>query len=774
MTRKRKTWLSIASTLLLLGGIIAPIAVLTLLKDPQSTAPAPAPQPPVVPEPEKPTPSPQPEPLPPTPAPPPAPVQKYDIRFNNVNSFPYGDISVPVTDSSIDENWIKQKVLEHKKDIFVFDPSTLPTNYSWEDNLSIELLSKQDTSLTFVATLTNANQNALTIKNTISFNNFKPNEVAPTYTVQLSDLKANYELIQNQNLTASITPAKPGAYYEWSCNDPDFKITQNNSATLSFNTKVLKSYQVLLKVYDSSSKTNTLATDNITINVNQMYGYPATKSADTFDFITTNQAVNLDTALANVKATLPKMLNQVSLKQYLDAWTQSYINDIVASRNNCVTGIITANTLSVNSDLTVSGEIQFKFTWIKDMLATVVPEKRNANDVEMHTYVFKNAPINPYLDYSVNNQIGFEIVANQFQRKLISTATNVDSYNVAFTNQRVLLNSMADLSITFNNSLFTIDPMNYLNTSYSYQRGTNDEKAFMKEVFHKLLHRQVKMLIAGDSPFAGGSDYITTPIIQVNLDRRYTISNDFLDTSAQDLFSLFYFINNSSRGLILQGNTLYIKLTGAVIHNVQPTSSKPLINLDTGNKYDKPYVGFLNLYNWFEDLPLIKKTLIDNVSSQITNPDWNAYVKSLSDTEKAEKIYAFLLPYVSYGQIQASAGNASGYVYKKLLCEGYAATFRYIASTLKITSLIVTGDVKANAKPGQTGTGKHAWNLIQNGSTWLWCDPTWDDSILAGSPTYTKDNFLKTTEQFFTSETHLNVDNWKHGSLLPIVVKPVK
>ncbi len=297
---------------------------------------------------------------------------------------------------------------------------------------------------------------------------------------------------------------------------------------------------------------------------------------------------------------------------------------------------------------------------------------------------------------------------------------------------------------------------------------------FMKEVFYKLLHRQVKMLIAGDDPLLGGSDYITSPLIKIDLGRRYTVSNDFLETSAQDLFSLFYFIYNSNRGLILQGNTLYIKLTGTVIHNVKPTSSNPLIDLDTGNKYDKTYAGFLNVYNWFEDLPLIKTTLIDNVSSQITNPDWNAYVKSLSDTDKAEKIYAFLLPYVSYGQALASAGNTSGYINKKLLCEGYAAAFRYIASTLKITSLLVTGDVKANAKPGQTGVGKHAWNLIKNGSTWLWCDPTWDDSISASSPTYNKDNFLKTTEQFFTSETHLNVENWKAGALLPIRVTPVK
>ncbi len=778
MTKKKKTWLSIGLSSLVLFGVVAPIVFLTTLKSaPTSEVPI---NPPAPPKPEPhPQPVPPPQPTPPiTPPSPPSPpvtpsTKPYRISFNHINSFPYGDINVAVSSSSIDINWVKNKVLEHKTNIFVFDAASLPRNFSWEDNLSIDKLAKQDTSLSFEATLKNANEKGLSIKNTISFNNFKPNPVAPSYTVKLDDLKTNYELMEPQTINSSLTPANDEAYYEWSCNDPDLKIMQNNKSQLIFKSNTTKNYHVLLKVYDSPSKKKTLASDTFIINTSQMYGYSVSKNSLTFDFLTTDEAVDLNTALNQVKSYMTKKLNETNVKQYLDAWAQSYINDIVASRNHCVTGAIESNSLVVNSDLSISGSIKFSFTWTKEMQALLVPEKRNVNDVEHHTYVFNRAKIEPYIDYAVNNKIGFKIIANEFQRKLNTTVPGVENYNLAFKNQKVLLTSMEDLSITFNNSLFNIDPFNFLETSYSYQRGSDDEKLFIKEVLTKLLHRQVQLLIAGDHPIRRGTS-ITSPIIQINLSRRYNISSDFLEMCPLDFYTLFYFINSSKISFNIRDNVLYIYLTGAVIHNVQPTSDNPLINVDYGTKYDKPYAGFQNVYDWFEDLPLIKTTLIKNVSSQITNKDWNAYIKSLSDTEKAEKIYAFLLPFVSYGQNGAYTGNTSGYIYKKLLCEGYASAFRYIASTLKITSLLITGTVKANAKPGQTAAGKHAWNLIKIDNDWLWCDPTWDDSISATSTTYNKDNFLQPTNAFFTPETHLNVDNWKNGSLLPIKVAPVK
>ena len=130
------------------------------------------------------------------------------------------------------------------------------------------------------------------------------------------------------------------------------------------------------------------------------------------------------------------------------------------------------------------------------------------------------------------------------------------------------------------------------------------------------------------------------------------------------------------------------------------------------------------------------------------------------------------MPFVSYGAKAAEVSETTGYINGKVLCDGYSKVFSYIGSLLAIPTIKIVGNVFAGAVPDQTASGGvHAWDLIKVDGEWLWCDPTWDDSNAPGSTTYTNNNFLKTTTEFFTPKTHVSVNNWDAGASLPIPVQ---
>ena len=68
--------------------------------------------------------------------------------------------------------------------------------------------------------------------------------------------------------------------------------------------------------------------------------------------------------------------------------------------------------------------------------------------------------------------------------------------------------------------------------------------------------------------------------------------------------------------------------------------------------------------------------------------------------------------------------NIYGALYnKKVVCEGYARTFKYILDGLGIENVLVSG----TGTNSSGVTESHAWNYVKIDEKWYGVDVTWDD-----------------------------------------------
>ncbi len=115
-------------------------------------------------------------------------ITPYEINFNNVTDFIFGNSSVKASDSSVNESWIKQKIIDNKNQIFSI-PTSIPTDFNWNSNIVISQINPndQDQSISFTLTLNNADEIGKEISKTISFLGFKdPNNNSNDYVINFS------------------------------------------------------------------------------------------------------------------------------------------------------------------------------------------------------------------------------------------------------------------------------------------------------------------------------------------------------------------------------------------------------------------------------------------------------------------------------------------------------------------------------------------------------------------------------------------------------------
>lgn len=118
-----------------------------------------------------------------------------------------------------------------------------------------------------------------------------------------------------------------------------------------------------------------------------------------------------------------------------------------------------------------------------------------------------------------------------------------------------------------------------------------------------------------------------------------------------------------------------------------------------------------------------------------------------SDYEKVRYINDYIVEkchYVSGDDSEYASTVYGCLVEGKANCEGYAKTFRLLASELGVNSVVVTG---------QTDKGEnHAWNQVEVGGEWFNIDVTWADTDHDGE--ISQMYFLCSDEDF--SKTHIS------------------
>lgn len=480
----------------------------------------------------------------------------------------------------------------------------------------------------------------------------------------------------------------------------------------------------------------------------------------------TNQAIDLEAIVNPTTSNLRDSLTNSNVNQLFQQWSQWYINRYSNDRQSTCNGTIKEFNIRLNSDKTISGNIRLEFKWNQDMYSSIVPTKRFKGDIEIHNFIFDNNPLSTYINTSFTNYLSIKIPSHIYQLQLIK-ADGSQGFNVGFKNYNVVLDGVKGACLDINNSLCSINLQEYVqHHMYIYQKVDSNTKALIDEIIKSLGSFDYDVIVAGDNPYNHPS--LLPPLLKIKLSKNYSIKDSDNLEIIDELSCLHYAISNGSR-IIIKDNYAYIKCWDAAFKRYLKNT---LIDMNSPSQSlygEDTFVLFnpMDLYN--DKLQSIKNKAINAAKNEL-HQEWFTTLNSLDDTNKAKLIYKLLLPQVSYGGMSdAAAGNLLGYVSGKVICDGYAHIFSYLANILNISSLYITGQVKTNADPSNPSEpGMHAWNLIRNNDTWLWCDPTWDDSINANSPSYKFDNFLKTSNQFMTPTTHLNVTNWNSGSDIPI------
>lgn len=614
-----------------------------------------------------------------------------------------------------------------------------------------------------------------------SSNPSKPNV---SYNVSISKQNENNIVGKVSSYTASLTssdnsPLPTPLYYDWNIQPNNQPINNNGNKSINITWTNRGEYNLSVKVYKGSNQNGELLAKSTPISISVQplkdlkYGFAVDGTDEITNRKYTNQKTTFDQAIANANDFVKNKLTQQVINDALTLFANNYAKGVKNIRDSKLDYVIQQNNIKLNSDKTISGNIEIKFTFTDTTSGGITNQTRENGDVEVHNFVFENSKIEPYINTVTSNFLSFKITSKYLQKRIIfKNPDNImKNLNVGLVDEVVYLDASNDLTLQLNNSTLTLNYDKFFQTNYLYNWANDDEKAVIKEVLTTLARGEGRLKAYGKDPSRPLN--ISAPIYTVRLSKQYNnLRPSFATNLSWTIASLYNFISPLKPCTIINNEIHFNADTLQGLVNDTNNSNK-VIDLDNNSTiYNEKFYDTKsnNIYGYERQ---IKGVFIEKYQQQIGD-DWDAFLNKTSDRIKAEKIYDWMLPLVSYGQSQKFASQIGGIIYGKVICQGYASLFTYLANIFNLKALTITGLVADGANPGQTDSaGKHAWNLVMIDNDWLWADPTWDDSMNPSSPTYLKDNFLIPTNKFFTPTTHLNVENWNSGLDLPVKIPTV-
>lgn len=502
-------------------------------------------------------------------------------------------------------------------------------------------------------------------------------------------------------------------------------------------------------------------------NSNVKYGYAISGVDPITQREFTNEATPINQVINNSNEFIKNKLTKSLLDEALNIFVKNYADNVKNMRDSQLEYSIEEFNTKLNTDKTLTGNIKIKFTFIGSVTSAVSNQNRESGDVEIHNFVFENSKIESYVNTVTSNFVSFKITTKHLQKQFIFK--NPDNYkkntNVGILNEIIYLDSFNKFTLQLNNSPFTLNYNNFLENNYLYNFSNKDEKEAFKEIISTITRGKGKLKVFGKDPSRPTLN-LSSPVYYITLSKQYNLSTSFASNITWTLASMHNFFSPLKQCYIIDNNIYFD--TDALIGSLNKNDPNKVIDLNT----NQPYGNFIDMItnDIFSYERKIKQTFIDTYQKEIGN-DWNKYLSNLTERQKAEKIYSWFLPLVSYGMLNGKPSQIGGLLNKKVICQGYASLFTHLANVVGLSSLTITGLVGSGAVPGQTeSTGLHAWNLVKINGTWLWADPTWDDSFLPTSPNYNRDNFLIETSSFFSKTKHINATNWNDGKDLPISI----
>ena len=98
-------------------------------------------------------------------------------------------------------------------------------------------------------------------------------------------------------------------------------------------------------------------------------------------------------------------------------------------------------------------------------------------------------------------------------------------------------------------------------------------------------------------------------------------------------------------------------------------------------------------------------------------------------------------------------------VKNKAVCEGYAKSFKFLMDEMNIPCIIVCGTATRDENKSES----HAWNYVKINDVWYAVDPTWDDPIIIGNGSPTREMKYR---YFLRGSNYLFGDHQEDGILV--------
>ncbi len=126
-----------------------------------------------------------------------------------------------------------------------------------------------------------------------------------------------------------------------------------------------------------------------------------------------------------------------------------------------------------------------------------------------------------------------------------------------------------------------------------------------------------------------------------------------------------------------------------------------------------------------------------------------------SNYQKTKYIHDWLIDNISYDEsynMENTRNIRGALIENKVVCEGYAKTFKYLMDKINIPCIIVAG----TAMNSEGESENHMWNYIELNGTWYSIDVTWDDPILIYSAELSNENKYK----YFCQGDNININHF--------------
>lgn len=181
-----------------------------------------------------------------------------------------------------------------------------------------------------------------------------------------------------------------------------------------------------------------------------------------------------------------------------------------------------------------------------------------------------------------------------------------------------------------------------------------------------------------------------------------------LDAFFYDHPELFY-LDLTKISLITKSTTFGTKTTYRV--SLEPTNGNHYLSNNFSNQ--------IQVQSAITQVESLKNSIINQLSG--------------NDYDKVLTVHDTLVDLIEYDTSyhRANTHNIYGaFIEHKVVCEGYAKSFKYIMDALNIPCILISGT--ATNSSGRTES--HMWNYVQLNGNWYGVDLTWDDPVVVGGP----------------------------------------